>query len=278
MLSKRISIIVPAFNEQNAITTLLKKIADLKFEQSLEKEIIIVDDGSWDTTAEKIENFVHSHPKEKICFLRHSENRGKGAAVRTGLETATGDVVIIQDADLEYDPEDILQVIDPIMKGKAEIVYGSRILYDQSMGRPGVMGWFTGKHPRSNLMAYLGGVTITRLTNVLTGARLTDEPTCYKCFLHSVISKIVIECDDFSWEPEVTMKLLRQGYHISEVPIRYYPRSREEGKKIRWFHGVKALSTLILYRFCKIEAHVILSVDGDSPNNILGADGNDYVT
>ncbi len=249
MFSRRVSIVIPSFNEEDLVVRLLEKVVALRLPEGLEKEIVIVDDGSRDATAERIGVFVNSHPESGILFLRHSVNRGKGAALRTGFGAATGEVLIVQDADLEYDPEDIPRVIDPVLKGRADVVYGSRILYDKEMGHPGVLGWLTGKHPDSDFMAYLGGVIITQFANLLTGAKLTDEPTGYKCFRRSILQGLVIECDDFSWEPEVTIKLMRRGFEIAEVPISYRPRTKREGKKINWRHGFKALATLLRYRF-----------------------------
>jgi dolichol-phosphate mannosyltransferase len=134
------------------------------------------------------------------------------------------------------------------VRGEAKVVYGSRILMEKALGRSGVCGLITGKHPHSYVLAYLGGLTVTKLVNLLTGSRLTDEPTCYKCFHCSALDGIVIEHNDFAWEPEVTMKILRQGIHIDEVPISYHPRKNLEGKKINWKDGVKALWTIWQYR------------------------------
>jgi dolichol-phosphate mannosyltransferase len=240
-----LSIIIPAYNEQALIGALLGKICALRMENGMGKEIIVVDDGSSDATCERIRECMEA--STGIRLICHEKNQGKGAAVRTGMEAATGDILIIQDADLEYDPEDIREVVRPIMLGETEVVYGSRILREKELGHSGVWGVMTGKHPHSYVLAYLGGVLITRWTNFLSGARLTDEPTCYKCFHRCALDGISIECDDYSWEPEVTMKLLGRGFAIAEVPISYHPRKRSEGKKINWRHGVKALWTLWKY-------------------------------
>ena len=167
--------------------------------------------------------------------------------MRSALTHAHGDILIIQDADLEYDPEDIKDVLGPIVAGTARVVYGSRILREKALGRSGICGLITGKHPHSYVLAYLGGVAITKWTNLLTGANLTDEPTCYKCFQRSVLDGITIESNDFSWEPEVTVKLLGKGVAIHEVAISYHPRKNCDGKKINWRHGVKALWTVWRY-------------------------------
>lgn len=244
-----LSIIIPVFNEEKFIAELLRKVVALNPGVGLEKEIIIVNDGSSDGTAAAIANFVESNPGSQVRLLVHRLNQGKGAAVRTGISEAHGDMLIIQDADLEYDPEDIKNVLKPILHDLAKVVYGSRILREKALGRSGIFGLVTGKHPHSYVLAYLGGVAITQWTNLLTGSCLTDEPTCYKCFRREVLDGISIVSDDFSWEPEVTVKLLRKGIHIIEVPISYHPRKTSEGKKINWTHGVKALWTVFYYRF-----------------------------
>ena len=236
-----LSIIIPVYNEERLVCELLQKVLDLQLHTGMEKEIIAIDDGSSDGTYGVIGRFVESRPESGIRLLRHERNRGKGAAVRTGFEAAKGDVLIIQDADLEYDPEDINDVVRPILTGGAKVVYGSRILREKELERSGVCGLITGKHPHSYLMAYLGGVAITKWTNLLSGARLTDEPTCYKCFHRDALIGIHIESDDFAWEPEITMKVLRIGFHIREVPVSYHPRKLSEGKKINWQDGLKAL-------------------------------------
>ena len=216
------------------LSELLKKVLCLELREELQKEIIVIDDGSSDGTHSVIGRFIETHPESGIRLLRHERNRGKGAAVRTGFEAAKGEILIIQDADLEYDPEDINDVIAPILRGEARVVYGSRILREKELGRSGVCGLITGKHPHSYVLAYLGGVAITKWTNFLTGSKLTDEPTCYKCFHRSALQGITIECDDFAWEPEITMKVLRNGFHIREVPVSYHPPKLSEGKKINW--------------------------------------------
>ncbi len=241
-----LSIIIPVYNEVGLVTVLLGKVEALQLEGGLEKELVIVDDGSSDGTRDLLVEYVASRPGLKL--LLHEENRGKGAAVRTGFNAASGDILIIQDADLEYDPEDILKVVAPIQRGECQVVYGSRILMEKALGRAGFSGLLTGKHPHSYPLAYIGGVVITQFANLLTGANLTDEPTCYKCFHLSALEGIEIECDDFSWEPEVTMKILLRGIRIVEVPISYHPRKNDEGKKINWRHGVKALGVLLKYR------------------------------
>lgn len=239
-----LSIIIPVYNEANLVCELLKKVATLRLDSGLEKELVVIDDGSSDATYAVIEAFIAQHSETEIRLLRHTANQGKGAGIRTGLKAARGDIFIIQDADLEYDPEDIREVVRPIFSGLGKVVYGSRILREKELGRSGAFGLFTGKHPNSYLLAYLGGVAITKFVNLLQGSKLTDEPTCYKCFHREALEGISIESDDFAWEPEVTVKLLKNGHSIQEVPISYHPRKRGEGKKINWKDGVIALWTV----------------------------------
>ncbi len=243
-----LSILIPVYNEELLVCDLLKKVMDLQLINGIDKEIIVVDDGSADQTHEVVQKLITANPNKNLRLLQHPRNRGKGAAVRTGLGAALGEVIIIQDADLEYDPEDINRVIQPILDESAKTVYGSRILGEKALGRSGIFGILTGKHPNSYILAYLGGVTVTKWINLLTGSKLTDEPTCYKCFHRSALDKIQIEREDFSWEPEVTMKILNSGIRIQEVPISYHPRKRSEGKKINWKDGAKALWVAWQYR------------------------------
>jgi dolichol-phosphate mannosyltransferase len=225
----KLSIVIPAYNEEKTLLKVLEKVKKVDL-GSIEKEIIIVDDASKDNTAE----IIRKLPKSiKRAF--HAKNQGKGAAVRDGIEKATGDIVIIQDADLEYDPEDYKKVIKPIVDGKAEVVYGSRAL---------------NKNNRYSYVSFmLGGKLVTFMTNLLFFSRLTDEPTCYKTFKASVIKKIKIEHNRFEWEPEVTAKILKKGIKILEVPISYIPRTKKQGKKINWKDGILAIWTLFKYRF-----------------------------
>lgn len=235
-----LSIIVPVYNEEELVCQLLAKLRDIHPGENISTEVIIVDDGSTDQTATRIETFL-TGGGDNMRLIRHACNQGKGAAVRTGLENSKGEILIIQDADLEYDPEDIRHVIAPIIAGEAEVVYGSRILREKELGRSGVCGLITGKHPHSYVLAYLGGVAITKFINLLTRSCLTDEPTCYKSFKRSALAGHSIQRDDFAWEPEITMKLLGAGFEIREVPVSYHPRKRNQGKKINWRDGVKAL-------------------------------------
>ena len=228
----RLSIIIPVYNEERTIFPLLELV--LAAPLSVDRQVIIVDDGSTDLSAQLIEEFISYHPDAPISFLR-KQNGGKGSAVKLGLQHAIGDMVIIQDADLEYDPNDYQKCIQPILDGKSNVVYGSRRL-DHS------------NRQHSSLRFYVGGLTVTLVTNLLYGARLTDVPTCYKVFKRVVLDDIVIKGDRFDFEYEVTAKLLRMGQRIFEVPIKYFPRGKSEGKKIGVRDGIEAIATLVKYR------------------------------
>jgi len=236
-----LSIIIPVYNEERLVCELLSRVMALRLGDGVAKEIIVVDDGSSDETVRQVAAFISQHGPTDVCLIRHEKNRGKGAAVKTGMAAARGDLIIIQDADLEYEPEDIREVIGPVLSGETMVCYGSRILKEKALGRAGICGVLTGKHPDSYFLAYLGGVSVTKWINLLTGSKLTDEPTCYKCFHRNALVGLTIEHDDFAWEPEVTVKLLIRGHRIKEVPVSYHPRKRDEGKKINWKDGVKAL-------------------------------------
>jgi dolichol-phosphate mannosyltransferase len=230
----KLSVIIPVFNEKGTISELLGKVKSV----DVEKEIVIVDDGSTDGTRGILEAVAGCRMpdagKNEIKIIYHEKNQGKGVAIRTGLKNITGDIVIIQDADLEYDPQDYPKLIEPILSGKAKAVYGSRIL---------------GKGRRSYWSFYIGGKFLSFLTNLLYDAKITDEPTCYKVFQADVIKNINLKCSRFEFCPEVTAKLRKKGYKIYEVPISYEPRSLEEGKKINWKDGFEAIWTLIKYKF-----------------------------
>ncbi|MFQ5456439.1 MAG: glycosyltransferase family 2 protein [Nitrospirota bacterium] len=227
----KLSIIIPVFNEANTINEIIKRVQDVDI-KDITKEIIIIDDFSTDGTREILNDYNNT---SNIKVLFHNYNKGKGYAIRTGLSEATGSIIIIQDADLEYDPNDYPELLQPIIEEKAEIVYGSRIL---------------GKNnSKSYLRYYLGGRFLTLLINFLYNADLTDVPTCYKVFKSNIIKEIKLDCKRFEFCIEITAKLLKRGYRIYEVPISYYPRSIEEGKKIRWKDGLTAIYYIFFYRF-----------------------------
>ncbi len=227
-----LSIVMPVYNERELVRKILAKVEKAPL-PGMRREIILVDDGSTDGTRDVLRKL----PKRfKVIFHKH--NKGKGAAVKTGFKHAKGDIIIIQDADLEYDPRDYAACVKPIMDGKTEVVYGSRRLHKANK-------------QFSGLSFYLGGLLVTWVTNVLYLTRITDEPTCYKTFSRRLIKSIKIESNRFDWEPEITAKILKRGHKIIEVPIRYYPRHVDEGKKIKWSDGVDAIWTLVKYRFVR---------------------------
>ncbi|MDP1808514.1 MAG: glycosyltransferase family 2 protein [Actinomycetota bacterium] len=227
----KLSVIMPVYNEKTTIKEILRQVRSVDL-GDLDKEIIVVDDCSTDGTGDILKLEADS----SIKVIRHEKNQGKGAAVRTGLANATGDMIIIQDADLEYDPEDYLKLIDPVLKGKATVVYGSR---------------FTGERRNMLFWHYLGNRFLSLVTNVLYNTTLSDMETCYKLFSREAIDGITIKSNKFDFEPEITAKLLRRGIRIYEVPISYAGREMEEGKKISWKDAFPALWALTKYRFVK---------------------------
>ena len=231
----KLSILMPVYNEQATISTILKKVDEVNLAKiGVSKEVIIVDDGSKDKTVKIIKDLQRKY--KYITFIQHEKNKGKGGAIKTAIKYSTGDILIVQDADLEYNPEDYFKCILPILKGKAKVVYGSRRLEKSNK-------------KYSGLSYYIGGVGVTLLFNLLFFTRLTDEPTCYKTFRSDVIKRIKINSNGFEWEPEITAKIAKKGIKIHEVPIRYFPRSVKEGKKIRWKDGFNAILAIIKYRF-----------------------------
>ena len=232
MNAKRISILIPVYNEVNFIEQVLKRVLEVDFCQ-LEKEIIIVDDGSQDGTRALLQQYEQQQP---FRVIYHDQNRGKGAALRTAIENATGDILAIQDADLEYDPKDYPELIQLILDGKADVVYGSRL----SAGKP-VRAF--------NILHYFGNKFLTLVTNVLYNTTLTDMETCYKAFRVDIIKRIQIKSNRFDFEPEITAKVLKQKARLYEAPISYFGRNFDEGKKITWRDGLSAIWTLLKYRF-----------------------------
>lgn len=223
-----LSVIVPAYNEMRTIEEILRRVKLV----DIAKEVIIVDDGSTDGTRD----YLRSLENEKgFKVLYHSKNMGKGAAIRTAISYVSGDIVIIQDADLELDPQDYHQVVAPIVEGQASVVYGSRYL------KPGNYVPFT--------RYKMGVLVLTAMANFLYGAGITDEATCYKAFKADVLKSLPLKCKRFEFCPEVTAKVRKRGYKIKEVPISFRYRKVKEGKKIGWKDGLEAVLTLIKYRF-----------------------------
>jgi dolichol-phosphate mannosyltransferase len=221
----RVSVIVPTFNEAGHLDALLEAIAA----SPVPKEIIVVDDGSTDETREKLRSLPES---ESITVIFHQRNCGKGAAIRTALRYARGEYVLIQDSDLEYDPQDYPALLQPLQEGRANVVYGVRP-----------------DRPERGLRFYLGAKFLTHLANFLYGAGIRDEATCYKVFRRSLLNGVPLDCHRFEFCPEVTAKLCRLGEQIFEVPITYSPRTREQGKKLRLADGWSAIWTLLRFRF-----------------------------
>jgi len=226
----KVSIIIPCYNELNTIKAIIDAVRKLHYDN---KEIILIDDFSNDGTRELIRKSIEDKV-DKVFY--HNKNIGKGAAIRSGLKEATGDIVVIQDADIEYDPEEILKLIEPILKGKADVVYGSR---------------FVGATPHRVLYFWhlLGNKLLTTLSNIVTNITLTDMETCYKAFKREVIQSITIQENRFGFEPEITAKVARMNLRIYEVGVSYYGRTYEEGKKIGWKDGISALRCIIKYNF-----------------------------
>ena len=228
----RLSIIIPMYNEESTIAQVLDEIAEVALE-GITREIIAVDDGSTDRSAQIVQQFAERSPLD-VNLVISPENQGKGAAIRRGLEHITGDIVLIQDADIEYDPQDYPKLLAPILSSQAQVVYGTR---------------FHRKIKGMALPNRLANWILPRLANLLYGTTLTDEATAYKVFDAEVIKSIELRCVGFEFCPEVTAKVARAGYEIYEVPISYQPRSSQAGKKIRWTDGAIAIWTLIKYRF-----------------------------
>ena len=233
MKAQTISVLIPVYNEVQFLTQLLAKVDAVDL-CGLSKEIILVDDGSTDGTRDLLKQLETDRPDYKIYF--HPKNMGKGAALRTAVNYATGDIIIIQDADLEYDPVDYPELIQLIIDDRADVVYGSRL----SSGKP-VRAF--------NILHYFGNKFLTLLTNLLYNTTLTDMETCYKAFRADVIKSITIRSNRFDFEPEITAKVLKNGYYLYEAPISYFGRNPEDGKKITWRDGIWAVWALVRFRF-----------------------------
>jgi glycosyltransferase involved in cell wall biosynthesis len=224
----KISVVMPVYNEVGTIEEIVSRVEAVQ----PEKEIIIVDDYSTDGTRERLDEIGRNRQNVKVLY--HDRNKGKGAALRTGFECVTGDVVIIQDADLEYDPGEYAKLLEPMLDGRADVVYGSRFL--------------GGPHRVLLFWHYVGNRFLTLLSNALNNLNLTDMETCYKVFRKQVLQDISLKSNRFGFEPEFTAKVAKRQFRIYEVPISYSGRSYTEGKKITWKDGVKAIFAIIWFR------------------------------
>lgn len=226
----KVSVVMPVYNELNTIEEIVSRV----LAQPMVSELIIVDDCSTDGTKQKLAIYERS---EKIKLLFHDRNKGKGAALRTGFKAVTGDIVIVQDADLEYDPEDYKALLKPILDGKADVVFGSRFL--------------GGSHRVLYFWHYVGNRFLTTLSNIFNNINLTDMEVCYKVFKREILQRLDLKCDRFGFEPEFTAKVARLRLRIYEVPVSYYGRTYSEGKKITWKDGLAALWWIVRFGLFK---------------------------
>ncbi|MFI3298526.1 MAG: glycosyltransferase family 2 protein [Rikenellaceae bacterium] len=235
--NKTLSIVIPMFNEQKTIGEILKLIDSVFSPSKLPFEVIVVDDGSKDNSVEVAQQTINSLGSNNYKLFVSEKNQGKGAAIRQGIKLINGKYCVIQDADLEYHPSDLITMLEYMEQHHLEVLYGSRILKKDNVSISKIF--------------YLGGRLVTLATNILFWQRLTDEPTCYKMFSTKLLKEIPLKCTGFEFCPEVTAKVAKRGYKIKEIPISYSPRTIQEGKKISWRDGVEAIWTLLRYRFCK---------------------------
>lgn len=238
MNERRLSIVMPVFNEEGTIRTILDRINTVTLIGDIEKELIVVDDGSTDRTSEIVRQFTKTAPALSLRYIRHSTNQGKGAALQTGIPHATGQFLIIQDADLEYDPAEYNSLLKPVLHDVADVVYGSR--FAGGDGHRAHFSWHS-----------VGNRFLTFLSNLFTNLNLTDMETCYKLFRREVLQQITLHENRFGFDPEVTAKVARiSGIRIHEVGISYFRRGYGEGKKIGWKDGLRSLYCILKYNLC----------------------------
>lgn len=236
---KKLSVLVPVFNEESTIQLILAKINDVTLLSDMTKEIIVVNDGSTDQTENKIKSYITSHPKLNIKYCLHAINKGKGAAIRTAISETNGDYLIIQDADLEYDPQEYNDMLKPLLLGHADVVYGSR---------------FMGSNPHRILFFWhtIGNKFLTFLSNMFTNLNLTDMETCFKAFDTKIAKSLHLKENRFGIEPEITAKISKiPKIRIYEIGVSYYGRTYDEGKKIKWKDGVRAIYCILKYNLFK---------------------------
>lgn len=234
-MNKILTIIVPAYNEENTIYNILNKINEVELIEDLKKEVIVVDDFSKDLTLNEVQRFIDENPEMSIKVLKHSVNKGKGSAIHSGIDKATGDFIIVQDADLEYSPKEYNILLKPMVEGVADVVYGSR---------------FVGGEPHRILFFWhsIGNKFLTFLSNMFTNLNLTDMETCYKLFRSDILKELELKEKRFGFEPEITAKISKiKGIRIYEVGISYYGRTYQEGKKINWKDGFRAIYCILKY-------------------------------
>ena len=235
----KLSIVIPAYNEQESIAEIIRRVQQAEI-PGLEREIVVVDDASRDRTAEIVTALAG------VRLVRHERNGGKGAAVKTGIGASTGDIVLVQDADLEYDPADHAAVVRPLLEGRCDAVMGSRFLYERPK--------FIGKRRSPYFTHYIGNLMIVAFTDLLFGKSFTDYEGCYKAFWSADLKATPIEANGFEFDNELVCKLFRKGRRFEEVPIHYQPRTYLRGKKITWRHGVIILWTILKWRFAPLSS------------------------
>ena len=230
----KLSVLIPVYNEEKTLREIVQKVRNVNLDLPL--EIIAVDDASKDNTSEILKSLAEEYPPEEFRVHFHSKNQGKGAALRTAISDIKGDLVIIQDADLEYDPKEFPRLLEPILEGKADVVFGSRFL--------------GGPHRVLFFWHYMANRFLTLLSNMLNNLNLTDMETCYKAFRSEVLTNMKLKQNRFGFEPEITAKVARRKYRVYEIPISYYGRDYSEGKKIGWRDGIAAIYFILRYGLC----------------------------